>query len=285
MSKMVDSQGIWYKLKTTSNIHENRMENPLSTLVNQKGDEPSRIYILFRKENNLHFKIFNCNNYYFEKSKLVDTTEFGVNRIDFAIQKIVYVNDRLIVVKQTYKCDQKALIMYEIKINKAFPIKTKLIEDLFNNSIETRNDGLIFYGGHDQQLQSHSHLIFYSFLTLKFEEIEPKSGSQPESRFLAYSKTIKNQLVITNGYNSYTQFYKGEMLKDIWSFDFRSHIWTQLVHPNNYPVNVSLITNKGDDILFLCNTKRMSVNIYNHTKREFIHIKTNACIEIEKGVM
>ena len=281
---MSESTGMWYKLRTTANINENRMENPTSTMVNQKEDNSRRIYIMFRREGNLNFKLFNCDSYYFEKSQLVDTKELGTTRVDFALQKIIYINDRLVLVKQTFKCDQKALIMYEIKINKAFPIKTKLVEDLLNNSIEQRNDGLVFFGGHNQQLETHSRLFFFSILTLKFEEVEANSGPRPEPRFLAYSKIIRNQLVITNGYSSYTDYYKGEFIKDIWSIDFKTLVWTQIIRPNNYPPSVSSITSKGEDIIFLCDTKRTSVNVYNHSKREFTSIKTNASIEIEKGV-
>lgn len=282
---MVDSPNVWYKLKTTANINENRMENPLSTLVDQKTEESSKIYIIFKKEHNLLFKMFNCNNYFFEKAKTIDVSELGSSRVDFALQKIVYVSDRLVLIKQTYRCDQKAMIMYEIKLNKAFPIKTKLIEDLLNNSIEAKQDGLVFFGGHNQQLQPHSRVFFYSFLVLRFEEVEPKTGPSPEPRFLAFSKVIKNQLVITGGYNSYPNFYKEEAFKDIWALDFKTNNWSQIIQPNLFPSSVTLCADKGEDILFLCDNKRTSLNIYNHTKKEFTSIKTSASIEIEKGVI
>lgn len=282
---MVDSPAIWYKLKTTANSNENRVENPIAILNNLKTDDSSKIYIIFRKDYNLHFKVFNCSNYFFETSKTIEVAELGVNRVDFAIQRIIYISERLILIKQTYRFDQNALIMYEIKLNKAFPIKTKLIEDLLNNSIDARYDGIVFFGGHNQQLVPHSRIVIYSFMMLKFDEIIARSGPAPEPRFSAFSKLVNNQLIMTGGYSSYSNYYKNAVCKDIWVYDFKTSIWTQTVAPNTFPVSVSLITDKGDNILFLCNTKRMSLNIYNNNKHEFTSIKTSITIEIEKGVI
>lgn len=281
---MADSPAIWYKLKTTSNINENRMENPVATLINLKTEDSSKIYVMFRKEYNLYYKVFNCNGYFFETSKIVDVSELGINRVDFAIQKIIYVNERLILIKQTYQYDQKALIMYEIKLNKAFPIKTKLVNDLLNNSVEARQDGIVFFGGHNQQLVPHSQIVFYNFMMLKFDQIEVKSGPVPEPRFSAFNRLVKNQLIITGGYNSYSNYYKDLAYKDVWVFDFKTSIWTQTVALNTFPASVNLITGKDDDIIYLCDTKRTSLNIFNNTKREFTSIKTSASIELEKGV-
>ena len=282
---MADSLATWFKLKQAPTNDDRQLPNAATTLVSLKAEGTSKIYSMCRVNGTLVLKTFNCGSFAFEAAKTVDMSETGINRVDFSIQKIIYASERLIIVKQTLQCDTRALILYEIKLNKAFPMVTKLPLDLLHNAIDARQDGMYIFGGHNSSLVPHSRVATYSFLTLKFEMLQVKEGPEPAPRFGALAKLVRETLVVAGGYSSHAQLYREQPHSDLWVLDLRALTWTQALKPESVQSGLTLMTCRGDDVVLLKSGKRTVLTSINSSSRAVSETETSNGIEADHGVV
>lgn len=112
---------------------------------------------------------------------------------------------------------------------RALPLKWDIIEQMGDipktrdeHTANVYENAMIIFGGFVNGVRTNE-IFRYNFNTRRWDMIRPVTRIAPPARAAHSAIIYKDSLVIFGGKDE-----DNEKLNDVWSFNFRTHIWEQL---------------------------------------------------------
>ena len=192
---MENKTSYWYKKKQSINFEINSEKS--FTIFN---NDFSKIYVITKKSQKLNLIQFDLKTNFSEKKllKIKNLQKGQINsKIDFSIQKIFYFNEKILLIKNSFKNEKYPFLLLNPENDIIYPILINLEFDILKNGIFFFSDKIYFFGGIEHISKIHNKFFLLNLENLEFQQKNrffEDEKNKFEKIIICKNENLKNQL-------------------------------------------------------------------------------------------